>query len=222
MAMASDIALGSGFTGWPAEAFELLLQLEGDPTRSFREGLRKDQQRLIRAPMIALLDQLAAADERYEDFSVWSPGRETLWGWQRQSAIIRVARKVDFALRFDLDGLWVQGAWWYADPGQADCYRSAVADDVRGSQLQQIINSLVHKGFEISGEVMTRPPRGYPRDHPRETLLRHRSLVAGRWQGSDDDLQSPAVAQGLLTTLSDLLVLMDWLADNVARASAAD
>ena len=35
-------------------------------------------------------------------------------------------------------------------------------------------------GLEVVGESLRTAPRGYPRDHPRGELLRHKALVAGR------------------------------------------
>jgi hypothetical protein len=36
------------------------------------------------------------------------------------------------------------------------------------------------RGVENFGEALKTVPRGYPREHPRVRLLRHKSLVAGR------------------------------------------
>ncbi|MFD8748133.1 hypothetical protein ACFV01_34850, partial [Streptomyces sp. NPDC059616] len=59
------------FTGWPEQAMDVLWQLQGEPTRATRERYRADRERLVRQPMIALLNEVADTDARYEDFSVW-------------------------------------------------------------------------------------------------------------------------------------------------------
>lgn len=200
-----------GCTGWSEDAFDLLLRLEGDPALSVREELRKEQGRLIRAPMLALLEDLAVADEFYEDFSVWSPGRATLWGWQQQGSRIAVAPNIEMGVGFDLDGLRVQGAWWYADAEQIQQFRAAVAAEETGTALVEILQRLTDRGYQVSGDRLKRPLRGHPPDHPRAELLRHRSVVVSRWLGGDGDwVHTPEVVPRVLSALEEMRPLLDW------------
>ncbi|MFJ9729391.1 DUF2461 family protein [Streptomyces sp. NPDC101209] len=93
--------------------------------------------------------------------------------------VIRLGCKIEIGLWFDLDGLRIQGAWWYPGPGQVDVFRKAVASEGR-RELFAIVEDVRKKGSDISGDVMKRPPRGFPTDHSRTDLLRHRSLIAAR------------------------------------------
>ncbi|MFI6854218.1 hypothetical protein [Streptomyces sp. NPDC050416] len=86
------------FTGWPEQAMDVLWHLQGEPTHATRERYRTDRERLVRQPMIALLNEVADTDPRYEDFSVWHY-RTDSWWWQHQSAVIRLGRKVEIGLR---------------------------------------------------------------------------------------------------------------------------
>jgi hypothetical protein len=97
------------FTGWPEQAMDVLWQLQGEPAHAIRERHRADRERLVRQPMIALLNEVADTDPRYEDFSVWHY-RTDSWWWQNQSAVIRLGRKIEIGLRFSVDGLRIQGA----------------------------------------------------------------------------------------------------------------
>jgi hypothetical protein len=85
------------FTGWPRQAYDVLLQLDGLPSNETRERLRKDRERLVRRPMIDLLNDLADDNPRYADFSVWGYGKDPFW-WQHQGGIIRIARCVEAAV----------------------------------------------------------------------------------------------------------------------------
>ncbi len=87
---------------------DVLWQLQGEPTHATRERYRADRERLVRQPMIALLNEIADTDPRYEDFSVWHY-RTDSWWWQHQGAVIRLGRKIEISLRFALDGLLIQG-----------------------------------------------------------------------------------------------------------------
>ncbi|RSM78200.1 DUF2461 domain-containing protein [Kibdelosporangium aridum] len=164
--------------------------------------------------MIALLNDVADTNPAYADYSVWSYAKDTWW-WQHQTATIRLARKVEIGLRFDLDGLYVKGAWHYPDPGQVELYRAAVADKDSGPVLARAIDTLRHKGYEVGGDVMKVMPRGYSPQHERAELLRHRSVVAGRALDHDDMLMTAKALDWVLDTAADLDPMLSWFAQHV-------
>lgn len=207
------------FTGWPEEAFDVLLQLEGDPPQSVRERVRKDRERLVRKPMVELMEAIADADKSYSDYMVCHYGK-TLWWWQHQATIVRIDLNVEIGTHFDLDGLHVRGAWWYAAGEQRERFRGAVADDASGPELVEIIETLQSKGFEITGDLMKRVPRAYPPDHPRAWLLRHRSVLADRSLGCERWLHTPAVVERLLAVYDELRPFLSWLADHTSPDAA--
>ncbi len=200
----------SRFTGWPREAFDVLLQLDGEPSEEVRERCRRGRERLVRQPMIALMNDVADADGTYEDFSVWSFGKLP-WYWQHQPAVVRIRKFLELSLGFDLDGLQVQGAWWYAPGPEIERYRQAV-----NGELSDIVDALRAKGFAITGDVMKRIPRGYERDHPHAELLMHRTLLAQRPLGCDDWLHTPQVVDRVLAAFGDLRPMMSWFSTHVS------
>ena len=203
--------MGTRFHGWPEQAYAVLLELEGEPSRELRERVRRDREKQVRQPMIDLLNDLADADPRYEDFSVWRYASTAYW-WQNQCAVVRVARNVEIGFRFNVDGLQVKAAWWYADPGQIAAFRAAAAADESGRALQDLVSSLTADGHEILGDVMKRAPRGYPADHPRAGLLKHRSLSASRELDSD----TVRDVEPVYRACQRLRPLLEWLTRHTA------
>ncbi len=201
--------MGTRFHGWPEQAYAVLLKLGGEPSRETRERLRRHREEQVRQPMIDLLNDLADVDPWYEDFSVWRYASTAFW-WQNQCAIVRVARNVEIGFRFNLDGLRIGAAWRYADPAQIGLFRAATAADESGRTLEDLVSSLAADGHEILGDVMKRIPRGYPADHPRAGLLKHRSLVAAR------ELESDVVrdVEPVYRACERLRPLLDWLAEH--------
>jgi hypothetical protein len=189
----------------------VLLALGGNPSRQTREHVRRDREVCVREPMIDLLNDLADADPWYEDFSVWRYASTAYW-WQNQCAVVRVAPHIDIAFRFNLDSLLISAAWWYAGPEQIALFRAAVAADGSGRTLKGLVSSLAADGHEIQGDVMKRIPRGYPADHPRAGLLKHRSLIAVR------TLESVAVrdVEPVYLACERLRPLLEWFAAHVA------
>ena len=203
------------FAGWPEQAYVVLAKLDGEPSRSqTREGLRRDRERQVRQPMIDLLNDLADADPWYEDFAVWSYASTAFW-WQNQCGIVRVARKIEIGFRFNLDALRVAAWWRYADAEQIALFRAAVAArSQRARAGAPRVQSLAADGHEISGDVMTRVPRGYPADHPRAELLRHRSLIAS----CDLEPETVRDVEPVYRACERLRPLLGWLAEHTAVA----
>src|SRR5215467_4057570 len=201
--------MGTRFHGWPEEAYAVLFKLGGEPSRETRERLRRHREEQVRQPMVDLLNDLADVDPWYGDFAVWRYASTAYW-WQNQCATVRVERKIDIGFRFNLDGLRIYAAWWYADSEQIALFRAATAADGSGRTLKDLVSSLAADGHEILGDVMKRIPRGYPADHPRADLLRHRSLIAAR------ELDSDAVRdiEPVYRACERLRPLLDWLAEH--------
>ncbi|MFF2958831.1 DUF2461 family protein [Streptomyces sp. NPDC057963] len=206
--------MSRAFSGWTEQAFDLLLQLEGTPSQEAREKRRKDREHLVRQPMIALLNEVADADGAYEDFSVWG-FRKDPWWWQHQVAVIRIARNVEIGLRFDLDGLRIKGGWTYPDPGQIPLFRKAVAAQESGPGLVRAVEALAARGYEVTGDLMKRVPRGHDAGHPRADYLRYRSISATRPLGGDCAQHTPALAGAVLAAAEELEPLLSWLAGHV-------
>jgi uncharacterized protein (DUF2461 family) len=204
----------SRFEGWPANAYAVLLRLDGVPTQQTMAQVRSERERDVRQPMIALLDDLAGIDPYYENFSVWRYATTPYW-WQNQCATVRVAQNVEINLGFNLDGLRVQASWSYAPPEQIARFRAAVAHIDTGRQLDQLLGGLYAGGHAVDGERLARVPRGYPNDHSRADMLRHRSLKVGRTLDTEDRLHT---SEPVLLICEQLRALLTWLADNVSRA----
>jgi uncharacterized protein (DUF2461 family) len=205
--------MAARFQGWPEDAYALLLELGGEPSRETRERMRRRREQQVRRPMIDLLNDLADVDAWYEDFAVWRYASTAYW-WQNQCGIVRVARNVEIGFRFNIDGLRIMAAWRYADPAQIALFRAATAADETGHTLEHLVQSLAADGHKIHGDVMKRVPRGYPADHPRADLLKHRSLVAARELESDAVLDVDPVYRAC----ERLRPLLDWLAGHTLVA----
>jgi uncharacterized protein (DUF2461 family) len=203
--------VGTRFHGWPEQAYEVLLTLGGEPTKQTRERVRRQREEHVRQPMIALLSDLADADPWYEDFAVWGYASTAFW-WQNQCAVVRIARAIYIGFGFNVDGLGISAAWRYAPPEQIALFRAAVAADESGRILGDLVSSLVADGHDIRGDVMQRIPRGYPADHPRADLLRHRSLIAAR------ELESDTVpdVEPVYRACERLRPLLDWLSEHTS------
>jgi len=66
--------------------------------------------------------------------------------------------------------------------------------------------------------VMTRPPRGYPPDHPRVELLKHRSLVGHRHWEPVGWLHTRTALTRVRESWRRLAPLSEWVGANVGES----
>jgi hypothetical protein len=88
--------------------------------------------------------------------------------------------------------------------------------------LEDAIAAAHAGGVETYGEALKTAPRGYPRDHPRVVLLRHRALFGGRRlaPGPDGGIGRAAALDHARATLAACAPMNAWLAEHVAPAAA--
>ena len=106
------------------------------------------------------------------------------------------------------------------DSGQLARFRAAVADDTTGPALERALGAADAAGAETFGEALKTAPRGYPRDHPRVRLLRHRALVAGRRLApGDGGIAAGAALEHARTTWAACAPMNAWLGEHVGAAA---
>lgn len=177
------------FRGWPVEALEFFEALEADNTRSFWEAKRDVYERLVRAPMEALLEEL---EPEWGEGRIFRPYRDVRFSADKTPYKTQIGAMIgDGYVQLNADGLGAGCGMWEMAPDQLERFRAAVADDGMGGRLVTIVAEARAAGLEVTArETLKTAPRGYPKDHPRIELLRHKGLItwrewpAGAWLGT--------------------------------------
>jgi uncharacterized protein (DUF2461 family) len=104
-------------------------------------------------------------------------------------------------------------------PDQLERFRAACADDRTGKALVRLVDKATAEGIDVSAhDVLKTAPKGYPKDHPRIELLRHKGLIywkhwpAGSWLGT---AKAKERVVGLLRAAKPLI---KWLDTNVGSS----
>jgi uncharacterized protein (TIGR02453 family) len=163
----------------------------------FRE--RKDQyELLLRAPMIDLIEGLAADFRTFAPDLVASP-KASLYRIYRDTRFSenKAPLKTHVAAVFPCRGLakhqgaglyvevspgwvWAGGGMYAPETSQLQAVREHIANNVR--HFRTIVES---PGFRrtvgtLAGERLQRVPRGFPKDHEAAEYLKYRQFLAGR------------------------------------------
>ena len=204
----------SAFTGFPDQALDFYDDLEVDNTRSFWEKHKATYDTCVKAPMTALC---AALEPEFGQAKVFRPYRDVRFAKDKtpykthQGAFVAAGPATGWYVEISARGLRVGAGFYEASGGRLAAIRDAMADDITGPQLQELVARYDRDGWEIGGEQLKTSPRGYPAEHPRIDLLRRKQLFVGRPYGFDG-LDDPGVLDRVREDWRELRPLVEWIA----------
>ncbi len=202
------------FSGWPEEALDFYDGLSADNSKTYWTANRGVYDELVLGPMAELVDELGA---EFGDTKIFRPYRDVRFSPDKTPYKTHIGAMVGSGyVQLSAHGLAAGDGMYVMAPDQLDRYRRAVASDRTGPELEQVIATVEKAGIGVSGrDTLKSAPRGYPADHPRIGLLRHKGLVAwqewpaGAWLGTAE------AKDRVVTFLRTTQPLSDWLADQV-------
>jgi uncharacterized protein (TIGR02453 family) len=207
------------FAGIPVAALDFYDDLEVDNTKSFWEAHRAVYQESVRAPMEALCAELAP---EFGEAKVFRPYRDVRFSKDKtpykthQGAFVPAGPRTGWYVEVSPRGVRTGGGFYDADPPMLTAFRDAVDDERAGEELAGIVAALEEQGFEIGGDRLKTSPRGFPGDHPRIELLRHRSLTAAHVIGFEPVIHTPALAELVREDWRRVRPLVTWVAQHTA------
>lgn len=202
--------MAAQFAGFPVAAFDFFERVQPDLPWATVEGWQDDWAAAVHEPMEALLAELAP---EFGDGYAWNLHRDP-WLWRHQMAGVRSCDTIGLRVLLSVEGLLAGGGWQRSDSTQVSRYRQAVARDVTGTQLAEIVTALTAAGFRLEGQQLARGPAGFGPDHPRLWLARYRTLTASA-RVDPDVLSTPDCRSAVAERWRALLPLTGWLAAHV-------
>jgi uncharacterized protein (TIGR02453 family) len=213
------------FTGFGEGAIDFYDGLNADNTRAYWTDNRHVYEADVHEPMLALLADLAGEFGDFGEHKVFRPYRDVRFAKDKTpykthcGGVIEPGRGGGaFYVQLSSDGLMVAGGSFHLSPDQLRRYRESAADDLRGQALTAIVGTLRKQGWEIKGERLKTTPRGYPAEHPRIDLLRHKSLYGAVHYEPADLLHDPEAADVVRSRWRQVRKLNEWAADHVGVA----
>ena len=203
----------------------------------FRE--RKAQyEESVRTPMIAVIERLSDDFRAFAPDLVASPTvslyriyRDTRFSEDKTPLKTHVAavfptrglaRHQGAGLYFEVapGWVWIGGGMYAPDTAQLQAVRDHIASNVR--RLRAIVES---PGFRrqlgsLTGEMLQRMPRGFPKDHEAGVYLRHRQFLASREHPAEFACH-PRFYAGLLSTFKLIAPLVAFLNEPLLQQARA-
>ncbi len=206
------------FGGISFAALDFYEDLEADNCKSFWTAHRHIYDEQVKAPLQELAAELSP---EFGEAKFFRPFRDVRFA--KDKTPYKTHQGVYFAesrryLQVSAAGLYASGGYYDMASDQVARYRRAVVEDLPGEALTQLIAAAKKAKLEIRGELLSRIPSGFAKDHPRQELLRHKSLWVTREFGCPDWLQTPRAKTELVKAWRAMQPLIDWLDKNVAQS----
>ena len=178
-------------------------------------------ERDVKAPMEALLAELAP---EFGETRMFRPYRDTRFSRDKSPYKTAIAARIgDGYVQLSADGLMAGAGVYHMAPDQLERYRAAVAADGPGRRLERVVGALRAARLEVAAmETLKTAPRGYPKDHPRVELLRHKGLVAMKAWPAASWLGTAGAKKRVVEVFHATAPLLAWLETNVGPSSEPD
>lgn len=206
-------------SGIPAAAIEFYAALENNNNRQWWLENKDKYDADVLAPLRSLLRTL---EPRFGPARIFRPYRDMRFSPASQpfkstaGAFLSHYEEVGYYLHLDAQGLSLSGGYRSASPAQLSRYRAAVDATSSGTALMGVVAELQEAGFVIGGQILQTLPRGFPRDHPRPQLLRHKTLNATIDLGRPDWLGTTSATHHVTERWEQLRPLVEWVIRHAA------
>jgi len=203
------------FTGWPVEAVEFYQGLEADNSKTYWTAHKAIYDECVYAPMAVLVAELA---EEFGAAHIFRPYRDVRFSKDKAPYKLAIYATLELGgyVGFRATGLTAGRGYHRMESDQLARYREAVADEASGSELVTIVERLRRGQLSVAGsESLKSAPKGYPKDHPRIELLRHKGLFTWRDWPVGAWLGTGAAKKRVVEVLRQAESLQAWLNDRV-------
>ncbi len=202
------------FGGWPAEALAFYAGLEDDNSREYWTSRKAVYQERVLRPMEELLEALAP---EFGEPKIFRPYRDIRFSRDKTPYKTHIGATLGSScyVQLSADGLSAGAGRWHLEPDELARYRAGVAGP-DGAELAAIVAALSADGVQVHGHgTLKSAPRGYPADHPRIDLLRHKGLTTWRHWNTEPWLSTPAPLEKTREFFAASAPFCDWLGSHV-------
>jgi uncharacterized protein (TIGR02453 family) len=213
------------FRGWPQEALDFYIGLEAENSRSYWLAHKATYDDCVKAPFVELSEKI---EREFGPLRVFRPNRDIRFSKDKSPYKTAAAAATEgeggaaYYVQISSGGLYVGSGYYHLATDQLERYRAAVADARSGPKLATAVAALRKQRYSVdSREALTRAPRGYPVDHPRIELLRHKGMHAGREFGAPRWLHAAGAFERIVKTWRDAGPMNRWLDKHVGPSTLA-
>jgi uncharacterized protein (TIGR02453 family) len=206
------------FRGWREQAIEFFEGLEADNSKAYWQRNKATYETEVLAPMQELLAEL---EPEWGEGRIFRPYRDIRFSADKSPYKTNIAAMIGPGyVHLNADALGAGVGMYHIAPDQLERFRAAVADDRTGRKLESIVADARAAGMDVAAhETLKTAPKGYPKDHPRVDLLKHKGLITwGEWPVGAW-LATKKAKERIVEFLERSKPLQSWLDANVGEST---
>lgn len=212
------------FDGFGPQAVSFYRGLEQDNTKDWFDEHRSIYESDLREPLERLLAEVA--DEFGHDGKVFRPNRDVRFSKDKSPYKLNCSALVGddqpgtpvYYLQVGVDGLLSASGYHMMSRDQVQRFYEAVDDDDTGAEIQRLVEQARDAGLTVGGSELKTAPRGYPKDHARVELLRHKGLTLSRTWPEYKWLQTREALRRVTGVWRAATPINEWLQAHVGAA----
>jgi uncharacterized protein (TIGR02453 family) len=205
------------FSGWPEKALDFYDGLAADNSKSYWSEHKAIYEQMVLLPMTELTEELAA---EFGEPKIFRPYRDVRFSADKSPYKTHIGAVIGGTgyVQLSAEGLGAGAGMWQMGPEHLERYRTAVASDSPGAELEQVIALIEKADVTVHGHgALKSAPRGYPADHPRIALLRYKGLTAWKQWPVEPWLETAAAKDRLVSFFRTVQPLCSWLTTYVSQ-----
>jgi uncharacterized protein (TIGR02453 family) len=209
------------FRGWPSEALEFYEGLAADNSKTYWAAHKAIYDTRVHAPMAELLAEL---EPEFGPGKIFRPYRDVRFSPDKSPYKTHMGAWLAAGgyVQLSAAGLAAGSGMYQMAPDQLDRYRRAVADERTGQELTAVIAAIEQARIGVHGhDSLKTAPKGYPKDHPRLGLLRHKGLTTWKEWPPAAWMGTAAAKKRIVEFLRTSRPLRQWLDANVGQSSVS-
>ncbi|MEU4162380.1 DUF2461 domain-containing protein [Actinoplanes sp. NPDC026670] len=208
------------FRGWPSEALEFYEGLVADNSKTYWIAHLPVYEEQVKAPALALLAEL---EPEFGPGKIFRPYRDVRFSHDKTPYKDHLGIWLESGgyIQLGADGLAAGSGMYQMAPDQLERYRRTIVDEHLGPTLPKLIADIEKAGVPVHGHgTLKTAPRGFPKDHPRIELLRHKGLTT--WQEWEPApwMGTPEARDRIAGFLRTSRPLRAWLDHHVGPSSS--
>lgn len=216
------------FQGFPKELFTFLEELEVNNNKTYWESHRDVWENSVQEPVQALMSDL---EVDFGPLRTFRPQRDVRFSkdkspyktWVGVTTSEQAVGGIGSFLRLEATGMRLAVGSMVMDPDQIKRFRAAVASDAAGNEFEEVTRQLAAKSLQVGPgrkPILQRTPAGFPKDHPREEILRWKGAVVIKEYKHANWLHGPKVIDTVRDVWEGAAPLIEWIETHVGHSEA--
>ncbi|WP_328993737.1 DUF2461 domain-containing protein [Kribbella sp. NBC_01245] len=215
------------FGGFPRALFEFLAGLEKDNSKSYWDANKATWETAVQEPVQSLMAEL---EPEFGPLRTFRPNRDVRFSkdkspyktWVGVTTSERSVGGIGCFLRLEAGSMRLACGSMVMATDQLERFRAGIDNVASGAEFVKLSGRLADKGLLVGPgrqDPLKRTPAGYPKDHPREEILRWKGAVVVKEYEQAAWMYKAGAVEKIREVWSGAVPLTKWIEKYVGEST---